>query len=388
MHTPVRVGLLGLGQRGLQHLRALWRLQEEGLVRVVALADAFNANLDAAKIARFVQGYRPEGITLATDVEALVAARPRSPLDALYVSIPPNVHRGEVVRAARAGMHLFVEKPMSLFLDEAIAMHQAIAASGVLAAVGFQQRFDPRHEAIQHFLVGKRPVMATYTLHAPLEAHDVKHTPTDAVGGPANRVWTASRAWSGTTVVEAGIHQLDLWRWWFGDVAWVQAAYVERPPEEVLDGADNPYAYAVTFGFANGAVGNMILSRLRRVYRRESSHLVLWNEGHLRLEGDEVAAYHYDGPYPPEQPPEQASLRNSLPLPQAEEPTLAIARAFVRAIGEQNPSLIRSPFADAMNSLAAVIGANVSHALQGERVHLDALLHHDRYAAFRRRDGA
>jgi predicted dehydrogenase len=41
-------------------------------------------------------------------------------MDALYVCIPPNVHQGEVVQAARAGIHLFLEKPQSLFHGKAI----------------------------------------------------------------------------------------------------------------------------------------------------------------------------------------------------------------------------------------------------------------------------
>ena len=73
----------------------------------------------------------------------------------LYVCIPPNVHNGEVIRAAQAGIHLFVEKPMSLYLDEALAMRKAIADAGVFSAVGFQQRFDTRHEAVKYFLDGQ-----------------------------------------------------------------------------------------------------------------------------------------------------------------------------------------------------------------------------------------
>src|SRR5262245_60399866 len=179
MNTPIRVGLLGLGQRGLQHLRELWRLQGEGLAQVVALADAFPENLDEAKIQRYVPDFTAGELLLTADADALIELGDSGRgLDALYVCIPPNVHRGEVVRAARAGIHLFVEKPMSLFLDEALEMEAAIASAGVLAAVGFQQRYDDGHERIRQFLAGKRVVMANYLFHAPLESHNVKHTPT------------------------------------------------------------------------------------------------------------------------------------------------------------------------------------------------------------------
>ena len=45
MRRPVRVAVMGLGQRGLQHLKSLWTLREEGVVEVVGVADAFEENL-------------------------------------------------------------------------------------------------------------------------------------------------------------------------------------------------------------------------------------------------------------------------------------------------------------------------------------------------------
>ncbi len=379
--NPVRIGMLGLGQRGLQHLRAVYQLQQEGLAQIVILADAFPANIEPAKLQKFVPGLPTDEIQLTTDVDALL----NSDIDALYLSIPPNVHKGEVVRAAQKGIHLFVEKPMSLFLDEALAMERAIADAGILATVGFQQRFDVRHDAVKTYLADKQPVMVSYTRHGPLEGHSTKHTPTEAVGGPGNRVWTANRAWSGMTVVEGGIHPLDVWRYWFGDVEWVQATYSHRPPQEIFDGADNPYAYNVLFGFKNGVVGNLILSRLRRVYQSYGEEQILWNEGRIELTDDAVIAYHYDGPYPPTANPTAAELRHEVELPRGENTTLAIARAFVIAVAENDPSRIRSPFPDAMNSLAAVLGANVSDELGGVRVQLDDLLYGDDFARFRQK---
>ncbi|MCB0061425.1 MAG: Gfo/Idh/MocA family oxidoreductase [Caldilineaceae bacterium] len=379
--NPVRIGMLGLGQRGLQHLKAVYQLQQEGLAQIVTLADAFAANVEPAKLQQYVPDLSTDEIQLTTDVDVLL----NSNVDALYLSIPPNVHKGEVVRAAQKGIHLFVEKPMSLFLDEAIEMQTAIADAGIISTVGFQQRFDVRHDAVKQYLAGKQGVMVSYTRHGPLEGHSTKHTPTEAVGGPGNRVWTANRAWSGMTVVEGGIHPLDVWRYWFGDVDWVQATYSHRPPTEIVDGADNPYAYNVIFGFKNGVIGNMILSRLRRVYQSYGEEQILWTEGRIELTDDAVIAYHYDGPYPPTVNPTAAELRHEVDVPDGENSTLAISRAFVTAVAQNDPTRIRSPFDDAMNSLAAVLGANISDTLGGKRVYLEELLTGDEFARFRQK---
>lgn len=381
MGKRVRVAFLGLGQRGLQHVKNVLQLQSEGAAEIVAMGDAFDANIAPAKLQQYVPGLPTDEILLTTDFNQVLESKP----DVLYVSIPPNVHAGQVLQAAEAGIHLFVEKPVSLFIDEAVEMDRVIAKSGILSTVGFNQRYDAGHEAVYNYLQDKRPVMAEYTRHDALEGHSVKHMQTEAVGGPKNRVWTASRAWSGGTLVEAGIHLLDLWRYWFGEVEWVQASYVHRPPEEIIDGADNPYAYVATFAFENGALGSMNLSRLRRVFRGFGNHLVLWSEGQVEVEQNEAVAYHYDGPYPPEKRPAVETLRSVLPQPPVVPGggTFNISKYFIQAVAEQNPDLIRSPFDEAMGSLLAVIGGNVSDELGGARVYMKDLLNSPDFARFR-----
>ena len=54
----------------------------------------------------------------------------------------------------------------------------------------------------------------------------------------------------------------------------------------------------------------------------------------------------------------------------AAEGTYEFGKAFVRSVAAGDPSWIRSPFRDGMNSLAAVLAANESHARNGARIHL------------------
>ncbi|MBT3266978.1 Gfo/Idh/MocA family oxidoreductase [Candidatus Poribacteria bacterium] len=384
MERPVRVAVMGLGQRGLQHLKSLWRLREEGAVEIVGLADAFVENLAPEKIGKYVPGYSADGLVADAFVDTVI--REAAP-DALYVAIPPGVHAGEVVAAARAGVHLMVEKPMSLYLDEAASMARAIDDSDVVATVGFQQRYSPRNEAVRDFLADRRVVLVNVVNNGALENHSTKHTPTDRLDGPKNRVWTASMDWSGASVVEAGIHQVDLMRYWCGDIAWVEATYMHRDASDIEDGGDNPYAYRVAYGFESGAIGSLIMSRLRRSYYNDGYQGITWTHGQVKFEGHDAVAYHYDGPYPPEQRPSAEELRHVLPTAQGEDPTTALARAFVGAVAARSEDGLRSTFSGSMNSLAAVLGANISDRLGGERVSLADLPTAARYAEFRRRPG-
>ena len=155
MSQPIRVAILGLGQRGLQHLGALWRLQGEGHVQIAALIDAFEDNLAEAKIQRYVNGFHIKGIHTSTDYWGSLE---ELSLDAVYFALPPGVHNGEIIQAANAGVHIFAEKPMSLYLNEAIDMERAIQENGVISTAGFQQRYDSRYEAVKEFLADKKPV--------------------------------------------------------------------------------------------------------------------------------------------------------------------------------------------------------------------------------------
>ena len=376
--TKINIGIVGLGQRGLQHLNALWQLDE---ARIVALCDPFPENLDEAKLQKFVNGFSLDEIrTYGTFTELLAGGG----FDALYFAIPPSLHQGELIQAARKGIHLFAEKPVSLYLDEMLEMERAIRESGIIATVGFQQRHDNWHIGVRDFLADKRLLMMTHVINSTLESHSTKHTHTETVGGPQNRIWTANRDWSGTTVVEAGIHQTDLMRFWAGDIAWTEARYLHRASDDIEDGGDNPDAYSVTYGFKSGMIANLILSRLRKTFWGDSYQDIMWDRGHLKLAAEGPIAYYYDGPYPPPggQVDPQA-LRHDLDLGPRNDSTLEIARAFVQSVREQSTSPLLNTFSSSINSHAAVLGANISDQLGGKRVILEDLLYSDEYRATR-----
>ena len=98
-----------------------------------------------------------------------------------------------------------------------------------------------------------------------------------------------------------------------------------------------------------------------------------------------MVAYYYDGPYPPAQTPSEKAVRHLLLTPPRVDPTEQISRAFLSAIRTGNSDQLRSTFASSMNSLAAVLGANASDQLDGERIYLKDFLVEERYDRFRRK---
>ena len=78
------------------------------------------------------------GVPVFEDVDELLAA-----CDAIAVALPPDVQAEIAVRAATAGRHLLLDKPLALSLADADRVVAAAQASGVASVVFFTQRFHP-----------------------------------------------------------------------------------------------------------------------------------------------------------------------------------------------------------------------------------------------------
>ena len=86
------------------------------------------------------------GIRMAASYEALLAD---PGVDAVVLATPHSQHTEQVVQAAEAGKHVFVEKPLGLDAAGARRAAAACAAHGVTLAVGYNWRFQPALRAIR-----------------------------------------------------------------------------------------------------------------------------------------------------------------------------------------------------------------------------------------------
>ena len=64
-------------------------------------------------------------------------------VDAVVLATPPSAHRNQIVAAARAGRHAFVEKPFTMTLEEAREVVEAATSAGIVLGLGYTRRFHP-----------------------------------------------------------------------------------------------------------------------------------------------------------------------------------------------------------------------------------------------------
>jgi predicted dehydrogenase len=125
---PLRFGLVGTGYWArVAHARAL--AESPG----VKFAAVWGRNLAAA-----ADLAEPLGASVQADYDAFLAG-----VDAVAFSVPPDVQSELALRAAQAGKHLLLEKPLATTTEASAALVTAVAEAGVASIVFFTARFQP-----------------------------------------------------------------------------------------------------------------------------------------------------------------------------------------------------------------------------------------------------
>ena len=330
--TPVRVGIIGLGHITQNaHLPPLARLVEDGKVVLQAFCDV---NEETAA----TQAKEWGALSVYTDHRAMFDGED---LDAVYICLPPTLHTDAGLIAAERGIAVFVEKPQSLDMAQAVQYSEAIDRAGIVSQVGFMSRYYPSAKRVVEMLESRTPRHAQVQLF---------------YSGRHIRYWTSRMALCGGSFVENTIHMIDLLRFFLGDIEAVSAFYFERAEGEGPEPINMPYVYNVNYRFKSGVVANATTSRVltevshsrRDVTVVADDALFEWSAQKVILNGEDVEVWD-------ERP----------------NPFAAQAQAFVEAVSKGDRTLMRSPYDQALNSLAAVLGANASAERGGESILLD-----------------
>ncbi len=136
--TPVRVGTVGVGMWASTLARAA--AQGTGLSIVACTSRSAENRAAFAKTpgCRNLPGY--EALLADPDVEGVL------------ITTPHSVHAEQVVAAARAGKHVFVDKPFTLTVADGRRATEACRRAGVVLAVGHQRRKQAASRAVKRLI--------------------------------------------------------------------------------------------------------------------------------------------------------------------------------------------------------------------------------------------
>jgi predicted dehydrogenase len=167
-------------------------------------------------------------------------------VEGVLVATSHATHRDMIEAAAKAGRHVFVEKPLALTVEDARASVAAAESAGVVLQVGFQRRRHPAHREIKRLIedgaIGD------------IEMLQANHSLPGGFNLP-DTAWRWDEAQSPLgSMTSLGIHQIENFLYLGGPITRVGA--VSRRGRSVsIDEAT-----AIVFEFAGGAVGTLLSS--------------------------------------------------------------------------------------------------------------------------------
>jgi len=226
----LKVGIIGAGWMGHVHARAYQRLAQHWpdlalRPQLVAVAEPSAAAAEGFARSHAVPTSYADWRELLADPEVA----------AVSVTAPNFLHREIGVAAAEAGKHLWIEKPVGLAAEDAVAVRAAVRATGVVASVGFNYRHVPAVARARRLVQSGRigvPTHARVQLLTDYAAHP---------GSPLSWRYTVESGGHGV-LGDLASHGVDLLRFVLGDVAGVVAQTAIHIPERPVADAQGHYS--------------------------------------------------------------------------------------------------------------------------------------------------
>ena len=179
-------------------------------------------------------------------------------VDAVVFATPHTQHPEQVIRAARAGKHVFIEKPFSLSVAAAAEAKQAADQAGIVLAVGFNRRFHPSMGLLRDAVTSGR-LGTLVTISAEQTAlHGI------SLSKDAWRVQPDEAPAGAMTAI--GVHLVDGMIDLFGPITQVYAEVARRAAPLADDTTD------VLLRFKNGASGHIFCSTAATPHYRMAAY--------------------------------------------------------------------------------------------------------------------
>jgi predicted dehydrogenase len=137
--TRLKAAVIGLGTMGLVHASTI-RLHPR--IELVAFCDTSKFMIQALKT------FFPT-VRFFDDFRKMIGEQK---LDVVYITTPTGSHAAIAGACARAGSHLFVEKPLATSMKEAESVAESVHAAGVRSHVGYVCRYAPTFEHAKRIL--------------------------------------------------------------------------------------------------------------------------------------------------------------------------------------------------------------------------------------------
>ena len=271
MNGKLRIGVIGAGRIGKLHSNNLANRVPNA--QLVCISDVYEpaAKAQAEKL----------GIAYTTDYHDIL----NDPtIDAVFICSSTDTHSPISIEAAKAGKHIFCEKPIDHDLDKIKAVLEEVKKAGVKYQVGFNRRFDRNfkhvHDVVKNGGIG--------------DVQIVKVTSRDPEAPPISYV-----KGSGGIFVDMTIHDFDMVRYLSGSEVEEVSTFGACLVDPEIGKAGDVDTCIINLKFANGALGVIDNSR-QAVYGYDQRIEVFGSKGMISAENEtpnNTTYYTADGVY-------------------------------------------------------------------------------------------
>jgi len=197
----VNVGIIGLGKMGKLHFQNCRHVDN---IKISAVADASGENLSWAK-KRGVDNCYPDYLDLIN----------KSDVDAVIIALPHNLHVQSSIAALEAGIHVFLEKPLAVNLEEGKRIIDVVKKTGQLFMVGCNCRFIDSVATVKKLfddgILGDIEIANFDNIGNGPFSPFLEPTPIPDWYFDADKV-------GGGALLDLGYHMMDLYLWFFQDM--------------------------------------------------------------------------------------------------------------------------------------------------------------------------
>ena len=307
----VKLGFIGTGGMAGAHMRNLQTFDD---IEFTAMCDVSEER---------AQGSAEEyGGNVYTDFREMYD---KESLDAVYICTPPFAHGEQERIACEQGVPMFIEKPITADLEQAVIINEDVRRSGVITSVGYHWRYGGNAQHAKALLEEKSPVLGALGYW---------------LGGLPGTLWWRIRAQSGGQHVEQTTHIFDLARFLLGDAKAVHGVATSGSMTDVPQ-YDVDDLSMVNIEFESGAIANIASCCAMEGWNRVQ--LEVFCRGLVVTVG---------GPNTVNRKGEEGSL--------PEDGGQDRDRVFIDAVKTGDSSKILSPYSDALETLRIMMAASTS----------------------------
>jgi myo-inositol 2-dehydrogenase/D-chiro-inositol 1-dehydrogenase len=254
-------GIAGLGRLGRQHAENI-QFRIPG-ARLTAVCSVVPDELEDAKQNLGVE-------STYTNYEEFLRNKE---MNAVFICSPSQYHCEQIEKALQAGFHVFSEKPLGLYMEEAKKVEKVVHEyPDQLFMLGFMRRYDESYayakEKIKEGVIGKPYFIRCYSFD-----------PDSAINGYLK---FAKSSYSGGLFLDMCSHDLDLARWFLGSEAqevWALGGTYKYPEISEIQDAEMG---AAMVKFSNESIGMFAAGRsCKHGYHIETE--IIGTEGTLRI---------------------------------------------------------------------------------------------------------